>query len=83
MKTIKVDYLARAEGEGAMHIRFRGDEVRDVAVRIFEPPRFFEVLLAQPLLHRSSRHHGAQPGYWAIRLILYAKGQSKVSVDLF
>ena len=45
MKTIKVDYLARVEGEGAVRIRFRGDEVRDVAVRIFEPPRFFEAFL--------------------------------------
>jgi sulfhydrogenase subunit alpha len=45
MKTIKVDYLARVEGEGAVRIRFRGDEVRDVEVRIFEPPRFFEAFL--------------------------------------
>ncbi|HKD69343.1 MAG TPA: Ni/Fe hydrogenase subunit alpha [Candidatus Binataceae bacterium] len=45
MKTIKVDYLARVEGEGAVRIRFRGDQVRDVAVRIFEPPRFFEAFL--------------------------------------
>jgi sulfhydrogenase subunit alpha len=45
MKTIKVDYLARVEGEGAVRIRFRGDQVRDVQVRIFEPPRFFEAFL--------------------------------------
>ncbi len=45
MKTIKVDYLARVEGEGAVRIRFRGDRVRDVQVRIFEPPRFFEAFL--------------------------------------
>lgn len=45
MKTIKVDYLARVEGEGALRIRFRGDEVRDVELRIFEPPRFFEAFL--------------------------------------
>jgi coenzyme F420-reducing hydrogenase alpha subunit len=45
MKTIKVDYIARVEGEGALRIRFRGSEVRDVELRIFEPPRFFEALL--------------------------------------
>jgi sulfhydrogenase subunit alpha len=45
MKTIKVDYLARVEGEGALRIRFKGDVVRDVELRIFEPPRFFEAFL--------------------------------------
>src|SRR5579885_3267208 len=45
MKTIKTDYLARVEGEGGVRIRFRGDQVRDVQVRIFEPPRFFEAFL--------------------------------------
>lgn len=45
MKTIKVDYLARVEGEGALTIRFKGSQVRDVQLRIFEPPRFFEALL--------------------------------------
>jgi sulfhydrogenase subunit alpha len=45
MKTIKVDYLARVEGEGALKIRFKGDQVRDVQLRIFEPPRFFEAFL--------------------------------------
>lgn len=42
---IKVDYLARVEGEGALRIRFKGNEVRDVELRIFEPPRFFEAFL--------------------------------------
>jgi sulfhydrogenase subunit alpha len=45
MKTIKTDYLARVEGEGGVRIRFRGEQVRDVQVRIFEPPRFFEAFL--------------------------------------
>ncbi len=45
MKTIKVEYLARVEGEGALRIRFRGNAVRDVELRIFEPPRFFEAFL--------------------------------------
>jgi coenzyme F420-reducing hydrogenase alpha subunit len=44
-KTIKVDYLTRVEGEGALTVRFSGEEVRDVEFRIFEPPRFFEAFL--------------------------------------
>lgn len=44
-KTIQVDYLARVEGEGALTIRFQGDEVEEVKLRIFEPPRFFEAFL--------------------------------------
>lgn len=41
-KTIKVDYLARVEGEGALYIRYDDDGVQDVKLKIFEPPRFFE-----------------------------------------
>ncbi|WP_237056413.1 Ni/Fe hydrogenase subunit alpha [Microbulbifer sediminum] len=41
-KTIKVDYLARVEGEGALYIRYDDGGVRDVKLKIFEPPRFFE-----------------------------------------
>ena len=44
-KTIKVEHLARVEGEGSLHIKFRGDRVADVQLRIFEPPRFFEAFL--------------------------------------
>ncbi|NIV75612.1 MAG: Ni/Fe hydrogenase subunit alpha [Gammaproteobacteria bacterium] len=44
-KTIKVDYLARVEGEGALHVRLRDGRVDDVQLRIFEPPRFFEAFL--------------------------------------
>ncbi|MGD7651574.1 MAG: Ni/Fe hydrogenase subunit alpha, partial [Verrucomicrobiales bacterium] len=44
-KTIKVDYLARVEGEGAMFVKIRDRQVVDVKLRIFEPPRFFEALL--------------------------------------
>ncbi|MHC4393573.1 MAG: Ni/Fe hydrogenase subunit alpha [Planctomycetota bacterium] len=45
MRTIKVDYLARVEGEGALTLRLEGDKVTEVALRIFEPPRFFEAFL--------------------------------------
>lgn len=44
-KTIKVDYLARVEGEGALHVKLRGDRVEDVKLKIFEPPRLFEAFL--------------------------------------
>jgi sulfhydrogenase subunit alpha len=44
-KTIRVDALARVEGEGALYVRLKGDQVVDVKFKIFEPPRFFEALL--------------------------------------
>ena len=44
-KTIKVDYLARVEGEGAISVRVRDHRVSGVQVKIFEPPRFFEAFL--------------------------------------
>jgi sulfhydrogenase subunit alpha len=44
-KTIKVDYLARVEGEGAMYVRIKNGRVVDVKLKIFEPPRFFEAFL--------------------------------------
>ena len=44
-RTIKTDYLARVEGEGAMLVRLENGIVEHVELRIFEPPRFFEALL--------------------------------------
>lgn len=44
-RTIRVDYLARVEGEGSLTIRLAGKEVTEVQLGIFEPPRFFEALL--------------------------------------
>jgi coenzyme F420-reducing hydrogenase alpha subunit len=44
-RTIKVDYLARVEGEGALHIKINNNKLEDVRLKIFEPPRFFEALL--------------------------------------
>jgi coenzyme F420-reducing hydrogenase alpha subunit len=44
-RTIKVDYLARVEGEGAMFLKIENDLLKDVKLKIFEPPRFFEALL--------------------------------------
>jgi sulfhydrogenase subunit alpha len=44
-RTLDVRALARVEGEGAMHVRVRGDTVEDVRLEIYEPPRFFEAFL--------------------------------------
>jgi coenzyme F420-reducing hydrogenase alpha subunit len=52
--TIKVDYLARVEGEGALYIKVKGGAVEDVRLKIFEPPRFFEAFLR-------GRHYSEAP----------------------
>jgi len=44
-RTIKVDYLARVEGEGALYVKIKDNTVVDVKLKIFEPPRFFEAFL--------------------------------------
>jgi coenzyme F420-reducing hydrogenase alpha subunit len=44
-RTIKVDYLARVEGESALYVKISGGAIADVKLKIFEPPRFFEALL--------------------------------------
>ncbi|MFE8071853.1 Ni/Fe hydrogenase subunit alpha [Marinobacteraceae bacterium S3BR75-40.1] len=44
-KTIRVNYLARVEGEGALNLTIRDGQVSQAELRIFEPPRFFEGLL--------------------------------------
>ena len=44
-KTIKVDYLARVEGEGSLELQFKNGKVERASLNIFEPPRFFEALL--------------------------------------
>lgn len=44
-RTIRVDMMARVEGEGALRVTVADGRVQDVQLRIFEPPRFFEALL--------------------------------------
>jgi len=44
-RTIKVDYLARVEGEGSLYVKIQGDKLADVKLKIFEPPRLFEAFL--------------------------------------
>ena len=46
-RTIKVDMMARVEGEGALHVSVRDGQVQEVQLRIFEPPRFFEAFLQE------------------------------------
>lgn len=44
-RTIRVDYLARVEGEGGLYLRIRNDKIAEAKLSIFEPPRFFEAFL--------------------------------------
>jgi sulfhydrogenase subunit alpha len=44
-RTIRVNYLTRAEGEAALRIRVRDGELIELRLEIFEPPRFFESFL--------------------------------------
>jgi sulfhydrogenase subunit alpha len=44
-RTIKVDYIARVEGESSLDLRIKNGKVDEVRLSIFEPPRFFEALL--------------------------------------
>jgi len=44
-KTIRVDLLARVEGEGGLYVKVKDDKVVDVQLKIFEAPRFFEAFL--------------------------------------
>ncbi len=79
-KTIKVDYLARVEGEGSLFVKIRGDRVEDVKLRIFEPPRFFEAFLR-------GRDHSEVPDITAricgICPIAYQMGAAQAMEDCF
>jgi coenzyme F420-reducing hydrogenase alpha subunit len=44
-RTIGVEGLARVEGEGSLRVEVRDGVVSEVALEIFEPPRYFEALL--------------------------------------
>ena len=45
MKT-KIGYLGRVEGEGGVEFEIQGGKLRRLKVNIWEPPRFFEGMLA-------------------------------------
>lgn len=44
-RQIKVDYLARVEGEGGLLVKMHDGRVHELKLRIFEPPRLFEGFL--------------------------------------
>ena len=44
-RSVAVGGLSRVEGEGSLRVEVRDGVVEDVALDIFEPPRFFEALL--------------------------------------
>lgn len=44
-RTIKVEALTRVEGEGGLYVRLEGEQIEDVKLSIYEPPRFFEAFL--------------------------------------
>ena len=44
-RSFQVEALTRVEGEGGLIVEIHDGEVRDVRLRIFEPPRFFEAFL--------------------------------------
>jgi coenzyme F420-reducing hydrogenase alpha subunit len=44
-RTIRVDYIARVEGESSLDLHVHNGVVDRVHLSIFEPPRFFEALL--------------------------------------
>jgi coenzyme F420-reducing hydrogenase alpha subunit len=52
-RTIKVDYLARVEGEGGLTVTIENQTVVDVQLKIFEPPRFFEAFLRGRAYHEA------------------------------
>ncbi|GAB7035489.1 nickel-dependent hydrogenase large subunit [Streptomyces sp. NPDC021749] len=44
-KLLRVESLARVEGQGALHLRLQDGEVAEALLKIYEPPRFFEAFL--------------------------------------
>jgi coenzyme F420-reducing hydrogenase alpha subunit len=44
-RTLVTSALARVEGEGGMYVRVSDDQVEQVQLNIYEPPRFFEAFL--------------------------------------
>lgn len=44
-QAIRVDYIARVEGEGALKIKVKDNQITELQLKIFEPPRFFQGFL--------------------------------------
>jgi len=65
-KIIKVDYIARVEGQGAINLNITKDgKIENLQFKIFEPPRFFESFLVgrkyNELMELTSRICGICP----------------------
>ena len=43
--TIKIETLARVEGEGALHVKLSNGRIHSLQLQIYEPPRLFEAFL--------------------------------------
>ena len=52
--TLNVPVLTRVEGEGALDLRIKDGNIKELKLRIFEPPRFFEKFL-------EGRHYSEVP----------------------
>jgi coenzyme F420-reducing hydrogenase alpha subunit len=52
-KIIKVDLLARVEGEGGLYVKIKGNRAVEARLNIFEPPRFFEAFLRGRAFHEA------------------------------
>lgn len=78
-RTIKVEALARVEGEGSLHVKIRDGVVKELRFGIFEPPRFFEAFLR-------GRSHAEVPDITAricgICPIAYLMGASQAMEDI-
>lgn len=44
-REVKVDYVARVEGETALDINIQDGEITNLQLRLYEPPRFFQAFL--------------------------------------
>lgn len=44
-RTIKVDYLARVEGEAGLNVTLVNGKIESLKLNVFEPPRFFQSFL--------------------------------------
>ncbi|HUB42539.1 MAG TPA: Ni/Fe hydrogenase subunit alpha [Streptosporangiaceae bacterium] len=44
-RTLATAGIARVEGEGSLYLRLTGEQVDEVRLNIYEPPRFFEAFL--------------------------------------
>lgn len=45
LREVKVDYMARVEGETALNITVQDGKITDLQLRLYEPPRFFQAFL--------------------------------------